>query len=69
MKTLKKITNEKDVLKLQELSHKYKNACATENWRKIKYMEQIQYLLGLYKEKYCLTETDWAKLYFKFVLS
>lgn len=69
MKTLKKITNEKDVLKLQELSHKYKNACATEDWRKIKYMEQIQCLLDFYKEKYCLTETDWSKLYFKFVLS
>lgn len=69
MKTLKKITSEKDVLKLHELSHKYKNACATEDWRKIKYMEKTQMLLNLFKTKYNLTDTDWSKLYIKFVLS
>lgn len=69
MKTLKKITNEKDVLKLQELSHKYKNACATEDWRSVRYMEKIQMLLNLFKTKYNLTETERSKLYVKFVLS
>ena len=69
MKTLKKITNEKEISELLELSHKYKNACATKDWRKIRYMEKIQSLLNGYKEKYGLSDTDWAKLYIKFVLS
>ena len=69
MKTLKKITSEKEVSELLELSHKYKNACATNDWRKIRYMERIQSLLNCYKEKYGLSDTDLAKLYMKFVLS
>lgn len=69
MKTLKKITNEKEVSELLELSHKYKNACETNDWRKIRYMERIQSLLNCYKEKYGLSDTDLAKLYMKFVLS
>lgn len=69
MKTLKKITNEKEVYELLELSDKYKNACAINDWRKIRYMEKIQFLLNDCKEKYGLSDTDWAKLYIKFVLS
>ena len=69
MKTLKKITNEKEVSELLELSNKYKNACVTNDWRKIRYMEKIQSLLNGYKEKYGLSDTDWAKLYIKLVLS
>lgn len=68
MKTLKKITNEKEVSELLQLSHKYKNACETNNWRKITYMEKIQMLLNSFKAKYNLTETEWGKLYVKFVL-
>ena len=69
METLKKITNEKDVSELLQLSHKYKNACEANNWRKITYMEKIQMLLNSFKTKYNLTETEWGKLYVKFVLS
>ena len=49
MKTLKKITNEKEVSELLDLSHKYKTACATNDWRKIRYMEKIQSLLDKHK--------------------
>ena len=69
MKTLKKITNEKEVSELLELSDKYKKACETNDWRKIRYMEKIQSLLNGHKEKYGLSDTDWAKLYMKLVLS
>ena len=69
MKTLKKITNEKEVSELLQLSHKYKNACSENNWRKIIYIEKIQMLLNSFKTKYNLTETELGKLYVKFVLS
>ena len=69
MKTLKKITNEKEVSVLLQLSHNYKNACETNNWRKITYMEKIQILLNSFKANYNLTEAEWCKLYIKFVLS
>ena len=69
MKTLKKIKNKKEVSELFELSQRYKNACETNHWRKIPYMAKIQMLLNALKIKYDLTDTEWSKLYIKFVLS
>ena len=69
MKALKKITSEKEVSELLQLSHNYKIACASKDWRKGTYMEEIQMLLNSFKAKYNLTDAEWSTLYVKFVLS
>lgn len=69
MKTLKKITNKEEVSELFELSRNYKIACASKDWRKGTYMEEIQMLLNSFKAEYDLTDAEWSTLYVKFVLS
>ena len=69
VKTLSKITNTNDIDKLKEFYRSYKKYCDTQDWKTLEYIEKIQMLLNSFKIKYNLTETEWSKLYVKFVLS